>query len=56
MTPTTPNPNFDKEQSEGSRETVDEAVRTSSNKPAADEQRQQDKVPPRGQASRRKQP
>jgi hypothetical protein len=27
MTPTTSNPNFDKEQPEGSRETVDESLR-----------------------------
>jgi len=55
MTPTTSNPNFDKEKPEGSRETVDDALRADkgeqqgiTNKPAAEEERQQEKLPPRG--------
>lgn len=55
MTPTTSNPNFDKETPEGSRETVDEALRADkgdkqgiTNRPAAEEERQQEKLPPRG--------
>jgi hypothetical protein len=57
MTPSTSNPNFDKEKPEGSRETVDEALATDkgaqqgiTNKPAAEEERQQEKLPPRGTA------
>ena len=55
MTPTTSNPSFDKEKPERSRETVDEAVRADkgdkqgiTNRPAAEEERQQEKLPPRG--------
>ena len=55
--PTTSNPNFDKEPSEGSRETVDEALHDEqgaqqgvTNQPLEEEQRQQEKLPPRGQA------
>ena len=57
MTPTSSNPNFDKEKPEGSRETVDEALGADkgeqqgiTNKPAAEEERQQEKLPPRGTA------
>jgi hypothetical protein len=57
MTPSTSNPNFDKEKPEGSRETVDEALSAEkgkqqgvTNKPAEEEQRQQEKLPPRGAA------
>jgi hypothetical protein len=57
VTPTTSDPNFDKESAEGSRDTVDEALDNQkgsaqgiSNKPAAEEQRQQEKLPPRGHA------
>jgi len=57
MSPSTSNPNFDKEKPEGSRETVDEALSADkgkqqgiTNKPAAEEERQQEKLPPRGTA------
>ena len=59
MTPTTSNPNFDKEKPEGSRETVDDALAADkgaqqgiTNKPAAEEERQQEKLPPRGHAKK----
>lgn len=59
MTPSTSNPNFDKEKPEGSRETVDEALEADkgaqqgiTNKPAAEEERQQQKLPRRGTAKR----
>ena len=59
MTPSTSNPNFDKEKPEGSRETVDEALGADkgtqqgiTNKPAAEEERQQEKLPPRGTAKK----
>ena len=59
MSPSTSNPNFDKEQPEGSRETVDEALSADkreqqgiTNKPAAEEERQQEKLPPRGTAKK----
>jgi hypothetical protein len=55
--PSTSNPNFDKEKPEGSRETVDQALDDQktgqqgvTNKPLEEEQRQQEKLPPRGQA------
>jgi len=54
---TTSNPNFDKEPSEGSRETVDDALDEQqgaqqgvTNQPLEEEQHQQAKLPPRGQA------
>jgi hypothetical protein len=57
MAPTKSNPDFDKEQAEGSRETVDDALQTDkgaqqgiTNKPAEEEERQQEKLPPRGTA------
>jgi hypothetical protein len=56
--PTTSNPNFDKEPAEGSRETADDAVDEQreaqqgvTNQPLEEEQRQQEKLPPRGQAN-----
>jgi hypothetical protein len=59
MSPSTSNPDFDKEKPEGSRETVDEALSAEkgeqqgiTNKPAAEEQRQQEKLPPRGTAKK----
>ena len=59
MSPSTSNPNFDKEKPEGSRETVDEALTADeraqqgiSNKPAEEEERQQEKLPPRGTAKK----
>jgi hypothetical protein len=56
--PSTSNPNFDKEQPEGSRETVNEALGQEAaghrqgvtNKPLEEEERQQEKLPPRGEA------
>jgi hypothetical protein len=59
MPPTTSNPNFDEKPPEGSRDTVDEALERDkgaaqgiTNKPAAEEQRQQEKLPPRGEAKK----
>jgi hypothetical protein len=59
MTPSTSNPNFDKEKPEGSRETVDDALDADkgaqqgiTNKSAEEEQRQQEKLPPRGTAKK----
>ena len=59
MAPSASNPNFDKEKPEGSRETVDEALGADkgaqqgiTNKPAAEEERQQEKLPPRGTAKK----
>ena len=59
MTPSTSNPNFDKEKPEGSRETVDDALADDkgaqqgiTNKPAAEEEREQEKLPPRGSAKK----
>jgi hypothetical protein len=50
-----PDHDTDKEPAEGSRETVDEALHEGkknqqgiSNRPAAEEQREQDELPPRG--------
>jgi hypothetical protein len=50
---------IDKEPAEGSRETVDDAIKADkgarqgvTNKPAAEEERQQEKLPPRGTAKR----
>jgi hypothetical protein len=58
MAPTASDPEFDdKEQAEGSRETVDEALHAEkggqqgiTNKPAEEEERQQEKLPPRGKS------
>jgi len=54
----TSNPSFDKEKPEGSRETVEQALDDQeqagrqgvTNKPREEEERQQEKLPPRGQA------
>ena len=55
--PSTSNPNFDKEKPEGARETVDQALDNQdpdrqgvTSKPLEEEERQQEKLPPRGQA------
>jgi hypothetical protein len=56
MTEKTSNPNFDKEQAEGSRETVEQSMDQDqqgiTNKSAADEQAEQAKLPPRGEAKK----
>jgi hypothetical protein len=55
--PPTSDPNFDKEKPEGWRETIDQALgekhperQGATNKPLAEEERQQEQLPPRGQA------
>ena len=54
MAEKTSNPNFDKEQAEGSRETVEQSMDQQgiTNKSAADEQAEQAKLPPRGEAKK----
>ena len=52
MADKTSNPNFDKEQAEGERDTVEQSLDQQgiTNKSAADEQAEQAKLPPRGEA------
>jgi hypothetical protein len=54
MAEKTSNPNFDKEPAEGSRETVEQSIDQQgiTNKSAADEQAEQAKLPPRGEAKK----
>jgi hypothetical protein len=54
-----PNPSFDKEKAEGSRETVEQALDEGrsaqqgvTNRPAAEESREQEQLPPRGEAKK----
>ena len=54
MAEKTSDPNFDHEQAEGSRETVEQSVEQQgvTNKSAIDEQAEQAKLPPRGEAKK----
>ena len=54
MAEKTSNPNFDKEQAEGSRETVEQSTDQQgiTNRSATDEQAEQAKLPPRGEAKK----
>jgi hypothetical protein len=54
MADKTSNPNFDKEKAEGERETVEQSVDQQgiTNRSAVDEQAEQAKLPPRGEAKK----